>query len=84
MAKANAKFMTPLTPSEELAKVVGAAPLPRTEAIKKIWDYIKKKGLQDQANKRMINADDTLRPVFGGKDQISMFELAGMLGKHLK
>jgi chromatin remodeling complex protein RSC6 len=84
MAKANAKFMAPLAPSDELAKVVGAAPLPRTEAIKKIWDYIKKEGLQDKTNRRMINADETLKPVFGGKSQISMFELAGLLGKHLK
>ena len=84
MAKANAKFMAPLTPSAELAKVTGGAALPRTEAVKKIWDYIKKNGLQDKANKRMINADDTLRPIFGGKGQISMFELAGLLGKHLK
>ena len=84
MAKANAKFMAPLTSSAELAKVVGSNPLPRTEAIKKIWDYIKKEGLQDKANKRMINADAVLKPVFGGKGQISMFELAGLLGKHLK
>ena len=84
MAKANAKFMAPLSPSAELAEVVGSNPLPRTEAIKKMWDYIKAKGLQDKANKRMINADDTLRPVFGGKNQVSMFELAGLLGKHLK
>ena len=84
MAKANAKFMAPLTPSAELAAVVGSNPLPRTEAIKKMWDYIKKKGLQDSANKRMINADDVLKPVFGGKNQVSMFELAGLLGKHLK
>jgi len=84
MAKANAKFMAPLTPSAELAKVVGSSPLPRTEVVKKLWDYIKAKGLQDSANKRMINADDTLRPIFGGKGQISMFELAGLVGKHLK
>jgi chromatin remodeling complex protein RSC6 len=84
MAKANAKFMAPLTPDAELAKVVGSTPLPRTEAVKKIWDYIKAKGLQDKANKRNINADDALKPIFGGKSQISMFELAGLLGKHLK
>ena len=84
MAKANAKFMAPLTPSAELAKVVGNSPLPRTEVVKKLWDYIKAKGLQDSANKRMINADDTLKPIFGGKAQISMFELAGLVGKHLK
>ncbi len=84
MAKANAKFMAPLTPSAELAKVTGTAPLARTEVVKKLWDYIKKNGLQDKANKRMINADATLKPIFGGKAQISMFELAGLVGKHLK
>ncbi len=84
MAKANAKFMAPLTPSADLAKVTGPAPLPRTEVVKKIWDYIKKNNLQDKANKRMINADATLKPIFGGKAQISMFELAGLIGKQLK
>ncbi|WP_428065127.1 SWIB/MDM2 domain-containing protein [Candidatus Proelusimicrobium volucris] len=84
MAKANAKFMAPLTPSADLAKVTGAAPLPRTEVVKKLWDYIKKNNLQDKANKRMINADDVLKPIFGGKTQISMFEMAGLVGKHLK
>ncbi|MDR0952939.1 MAG: SWIB/MDM2 domain-containing protein [Elusimicrobiota bacterium] len=84
MAKANAKFMAPLTPSEDLAKVTGAKPLPRTEVVKKMWDYIKKHNLQDSKNKRMINADATLKPIFGGKAQISMFEMAGLLGKHLK
>ncbi len=84
MAKANAKFMAPLTPSAELAKVTGTAALPRTEVVKKLWDYIKKNNLQDSANKRMINADDVLKPIFGGKEQISMFEMAGLVGKHLK
>jgi chromatin remodeling complex protein RSC6 len=84
MAKANAKFMAPLTPSAELAKVTGPSPLPRTEVVKKLWDYIKKHNLQDKANKRMINSDDVLKPIFGGKAQISMFELAGLVGKHLK
>jgi chromatin remodeling complex protein RSC6 len=84
MAKANAKFMVPLTPSAELAKIVGNTPLPRTEVVKKLWEYIKKNGLQDKANKRMINADETLKPVFDGKSQISMFELAGLVGRHLK
>ncbi len=84
MAKANAKFMAPLTPSAELAKVVGSNPLPRTEVVKKMWDYIKKHNLQDSANKRMINADDVLKPIFGGKAQISMFEMAALIGKHLK
>ena len=83
MAKANAKFMAPLTPSADLAKVVGGNSLPRTEVIKKLWDYIKKNGLQDKVNRRMINADALLKPVFGGKDQVSMFEMAGLLSKHL-
>ena len=83
MAKANARFMAPLTPSAELAKVVGASPLPRTEVVKKLWEYIKKHNLQDRANKRMINADDMLKPIFG-KAQINMFELASIIGKHLK
>lgn len=83
MAKANAKFMTPLTPSAELAKVVGANPLPRTEVVKKLWAYIKAHNLQDANNKRMINADDTLRAVFG-KNQVSMFEMTKIVSTHLK
>ena len=79
----NAAFMKALTPSADLAKVVGAKPLPRTEVVKKIWEYIKKHNLQDAANNRNINADDLLKPVFGGKKQVSMFEMAGLLGKHL-
>jgi len=79
----NAAFMAPLTPSDTLAQVVGSKPLPRTEIIKKIWEYIKKNGLQDKANKRMINADAKLKPVFG-KDQVSMFELAKIVGQHVK
>ena len=81
--KPNAAFMKPLKPSEELGAVVGTKPLPRTEVVKKLWDYIKKNGLQDKKNKRMINADDKLKVVFGGKKQISMFELASLVGKHL-
>lgn len=81
--KANSAFMKPLTPSAELAAVVGAAPLPRTEVTKKVWDYIKKNKLQDAANKRNINADAKLKEVFG-KAQVTMFELAGLIGKHLK
>src|SRR5215218_8380447 len=73
--KPNAAFMAPLTPSDTLAAVIGNKPLPRTEVVKKIWEYIKKNNLQDKTNKRNINADDKLRPLFG-KDQISMFELA--------
>ncbi len=81
--KPNAAFMAPLTPSATLAEVVGSKPLPRTEIVKKIWDYIKKHGLQDKANKRNINADAKLKPIFG-KDQISMFELAKVVNKHVK
>jgi upstream activation factor subunit UAF30 len=81
--KPNAAFMTPLTVSEALAKVVGNKPLPRTEIVKKIWVYIKKNGLQDKQNRRMINADAALKPIFV-KDQISMFEMAGVLNKHVK
>jgi upstream activation factor subunit UAF30 len=82
--KPNAAFMAPLTPSPALAEVVGSKGLPRTEIIKKIWDYIKKKGLQDKKNRRMINADEKLKPIFGTKDQISMFELAKVVSKHVK
>ena len=81
--KPNAAFMAPLTPSATLAEVVGNKPMPRTEVVKKIWDYIKKNGLQDKNNRRMINADAKLKPVFG-KDQISMFELAKVVNKHVK
>ncbi|HEY2349726.1 MAG TPA: SWIB/MDM2 domain-containing protein [Puia sp.] len=81
--KPNAAFMTPLTVSDALAKVVGNKPMPRTEIVKKIWVYIKKNDLQDKANRRMINADANLKPIFV-KDQISMFEMAGALNKHVK
>ena len=81
--KPNAAFMIPLMPSDALAKVVGNKPLPRTEIVKKIWVYIKKNDLQDKQNKRMINADSALKPIFI-KDQISMFEMAGALNKHVK
>ncbi|WP_143307142.1 SWIB/MDM2 domain-containing protein [Chitinophaga vietnamensis] len=73
----------PVTPSAQLAKVVGSTPQPRTEIIKKIWEYIKKHDLQDKVNKRMINADETLKVVFDGKKQISMFELAKVVSKHV-
>lgn len=82
--KPNAAFMAALTPSPTLAEVVGSKPLPRTEVIKKIWDYIKKNGLQDNKNRRMINADGKLKTLFDGKDQISMFELAKVVSKHVK
>ncbi len=75
--------MKKLTPSAALAAVVGAAPLARTEVVSKMWIYIKKHGLQDALNKRMVNADAKLREVFG-KAQVSMFEMAGLIGKHVK
>jgi chromatin remodeling complex protein RSC6 len=80
--KPNAAFMKPLKPSAELAAVIGADPLPRTEVTKKIWEYIKKHDLQDAANRRNINADDKLRPIFG-KEQVSMFEMTKLLSGHL-
>jgi chromatin remodeling complex protein RSC6 len=76
--------MAPLTPSSSLAAVVGAKALPRTEVTKKIWQYIKKNGLQDKKNRRMINADAKLNAVFGGKKQVSMFEMTKLVSKHLK
>ena len=82
--KPNAAFMAALNPSATLAAVVGSKPLPRTEIIKKIWDYIKKQKLQDSKNKRMINADEKLLALFGGKKQISMFDLAKIVSKHVK
>jgi len=82
--KPNAAFMKAMTPSKDLAAVVGAAPLPRTEVTKKVWDYIKKLDLQDPANRRMINADDKLKAVFGGKAQVSMFEMTKLISDHLK
>ena len=82
--KGNAGLMAPLNVSPELAKVVGKDPLPRTEIIKKMWDYIKAKGLQDKTNRRMINADETLKVVFAGKEQVSMFELAKIINNHVK
>jgi chromatin remodeling complex protein RSC6 len=81
--KPNAAFMKAMTPSSVLAAVIGAAPMPRTEVTKKIWDYIKKNKLQDAINRRLINADEKLRAVFG-KPQVTMFELAGLVGKHLE
>lgn len=82
--KPNAAFMAPLTVSANLAEVIGSKPLPRTEIIKKIWDYIKKNKLQDSKNRRMINADAKLKVVFGGKSQISMFELAKVVNNNVK
>ena len=79
----NAAFMKAMTPSAALAAVIGATPVPRTEVVSKLWVYIKKHGLQDSVNKRNINADEKLKAVFG-KKQVTMFELAGLIGKHLK
>jgi upstream activation factor subunit UAF30 len=79
----NAAFMKPLTPQGPLAAVVGAIPLPRTEVVKKVWDYIKKNKLQDELNKRMINADEKLREIFG-KAKVSMFEMSKIISQHLK
>src|SRR5574337_1611744 len=81
--KPNAAFMAPLTPDAALGEVVGSKPIPRTEIVKKVWEYIKKNGLQDKNNRRMLNADAKLKPLFG-KDQISMFELAKIVNKHVK
>ena len=82
--KPNAAFMKPLTPSAALADVIGTKAIPRTEIVRQIWNYIKKNGLQDKKNRRMINADAKLKTVFGGKSQISMFELAKVVSKHVK
>jgi len=82
--KPNAAFMKPMTPSSTLAAVVGNSPMPRTEVTSKLWGYIKKNNLQDKTNRRMINADDKLREVFGGKRQVSMFEMTKLVSKHLK
>ena len=82
--KPNAAFMKAMTPSTVLAAVVGGMPMPRTEVTKKIWDYIKKNRLQDAVNKRLINADEKLRAVFGGKSKVSMFEMTKLVSNHLK
>ena len=82
--KPNAAFMAPVTPSAALAEVVGNKPMPRTEITKRLWAYIKKNGLQDKTNRRMINADDKLKAIFGGKKQVSMFEMTALVSKHLK
>jgi upstream activation factor subunit UAF30 len=80
----NAAFMKPMQPSSDLAAVVGSSPMPRTEVTKKLWQYIKRKGLQDSKNRRMINADENLRPIFGGTRQVSMFEMTRLVNKHLR
>ena len=82
--KPNAAFMKPMQPSAALGAVIGSNMMPRTEGTKKIWGYIKRNGLQDSKNRRMINADDKLKEVFGGKRQVSMFEMTKLVNKHLK
>jgi upstream activation factor subunit UAF30 len=82
--KPNAAFMVALTPNAALGAVIGSKPVPRTEIIKKLWAYIKKNGLQDSKNRRMINADEKLKVVFAGKNQVSMFDLAKLIGKNAK
>ncbi len=81
--KPNAAFMKPLTPSTTLAAVIGNKPMPRTQVVKSLWAYIKKNKLQDSKNRRMINADENLKPVFSGKKQVSMFEMTKYVSKHL-
>ena len=82
--KPNAAFMKPVQPSAALSEVVGSKPIPRTEVTKKLWAYIKKNGLQDKKNRRMINSDASLKPVFGGKATVNMFEMTKLVSKHLK
>lgn len=83
-AKTNSKFMAPITPDTVLSDIIGDRPVPRTEIVKKLWAYIKKNSLQDKKNKRNINADEKLLKFFGGKKQVSMFEIAKFIGKHAK
>jgi len=82
--KPNAAFMKPVKPDDKLAAVVGASPMPRTELTKKIWGYIKRNGLQDKKNRRMINADDKLRAIFGGKASVNMFQMTALVNKHVR
>jgi chromatin remodeling complex protein RSC6 len=82
--KPNAAFMKPVSPDAALSEIVGSKPIPRTEVTKKLWAYIKKNGLQDKKNKRMIHSDDALKPVFAGKAQVNMFEMTKLVSKHLK
>ena len=79
----SAAFMKPVTPDSALSAVVGSSPLPRTELTKKLWAYIKRNGLQDSKNRRAINADDKLRPVFGGRSQVTMFDMTKLVNRHL-
>jgi upstream activation factor subunit UAF30 len=82
--KPNAAFMKPVQPDATLAAVVGSSPMPRTELTKKIWGYIKRNGLQDKKNRRMINADEKLKAVFGGKSSVNMFQMTALVAKHVK
>jgi chromatin remodeling complex protein RSC6 len=82
--KPNAAFMKPMQPTPALAAIVGSTPLPRTEVTKKLWAYIKRKGLQDAKERRMINADEALKHVFNGKTKVSMFDMTKLVNKHLK
>jgi len=82
--KPNAAFMRPMQPDDKLASIVGSRPIPRSEITKKVWDYIKKNGLQDKKKRTMINADDNMRAVFGGKSQVSMFEMTKLVNQHMK
>src|ERR1700751_76988 len=82
--KPNPAFMRPVQPDDKLAAVVGSSPLPRSELTKKLWNYIKRHGLQDKKKRTQINADDTLRPVFNGKSQVSMFEMTKLVSGHIR
>ena len=82
--KPNAAFMKPMTPDAALGAVVGTKAIPRTEITKKLWQYIKRNGLQDSKERRMINADDKLKAVFGGRGKVSMFEMTKLVSKHMK
>jgi chromatin remodeling complex protein RSC6 len=81
--KPNAAFMRPMQPDDKLAAIVGSKPIPRSEITKKVWDYIKKNGLQDKKKRTQINADDSMRAVFGGKNQVSMFEMTKLVNQHM-
>jgi chromatin remodeling complex protein RSC6 len=82
--KPNAAFMKPMQPDDKLAAIVGNKPMPRSEITKKVWDYIKKHGLQDKKKRTQINADDNMRAVFGGKSQVSMFEMTKLVNQHME
>ena len=81
--KASKGLSAPVQPSADLAPITGSKPIPRSEVTKKVWDYVKAHGLQDQQNRRMINADENLKKIFNGKKQVSMFEMTALVNKHL-